>query len=161
MNFVLISVWEKFSGIFWSNTALYWLDWLISVGVTVLCSFLVDFTHISSLVTQSHEAGQKLHTVLYSGVGAVFVLWFSGPAPPSFHRPLTIPARRGRHPKTQGQRDVWRWALRVSNNGHSQWLVLFQVQWCLVPAPHSGETECCQHRLILPHCGQDRCADNP
>ena len=51
---------------------------------------------------------------LPSGVGAVFVLWFSRPTPSSFHSALPSPARGGRYPKTQGQRDVWRWALLLT-----------------------------------------------
>ena len=85
----------------------------IFMAVILQICCVSTFIRIEQRTQESTESWSWWHKTIHcwhSGTRAVFVLWFSGPAPPSFHRAPTIPARGGRHPQTQGQRDVWRWA---------------------------------------------------
>ena len=93
---------------------------------------------------------QGLEQSSFCGSPGQRLLLSSGP-PPSKQGEVVTPRLKGR--EMYGGEFLTRawWGLS---------LIRTQAQLCLVLGPHSGETECCQHLLILPRCGQDRCKDH-
>ena len=94
---------------------------------------------------------QGLEQSSFCGSPGQRLLLSSGP-PPSKQGEVVTPRLKGRE-MYGGEFLLSRASWRLS-------LIRTQAQLCLVLGPHSGETECCQHLLILPRCGQDRCKDH-
>ena len=94
---------------------------------------------------------QGLEQSSFCGSPGQRLLLSSGP-PPSKQGEVVTPRLKGRE-MYGGEFLLSRALWRLS-------LIRTQAQLCLVLGPHSGETECCQHLLILPRCGQDRCKDH-
>ena len=100
---------------------------------------------------------QGLEQSSFCGSPGQRLLLSRGP-PPSQQGEVVTPRLKGREMYGGGRLLCGLSRSLAINISTFLWLILIQVQWCLVLAPHFGETECYRRRLILPHCGQDRCA---